>query len=311
MAQYRAATFAISTQRSYKCHLRSYIQVCEMMNMPPVPASQEFIAQYSAFLAHQLKPASVKQYLNIIRILHVEANMVNPLQDNWYVHTTLKGIERIKGTSVQRKVPMTPSILMQIKKLLDFSCLEDNMFWAACVLMFFATLRKSDLVSDSVKSYSGEKQFCRSDFVFCEDSVSVKVKYSKTIQFKERGYTVTLPRLAHPLCPVAALHKAFLLCPLPASAPAFVINSAGLPMTSSWLATKLGRVMRLAGYDPHLYTSHSFRRGSAVWALQCAVPGEIVKQMGDWKSNCYHQYLDQLLFSIHLHYRKIFGAKLP
>jgi hypothetical protein len=281
------------------------------MQSPPVPASEEFIAKYAAFLARRLKPASVKQYLNIIRILHNEANMSNPLQDNWYVHTTLKGIEREKGTAVARKVPITPDILQQILECLDLSCVGDSMFWAACLLMFFATLRKSNLVSDSVASFSADKQFCRADISFIDDCVHIKVKYSKTIQFKERGYTVVLPRLHHPLCPVTALRRALQKCPLPSSAPAFVTNILGTPMTGSWLGAKLRTIVRRVGLDPRLYTSHSFRRGSAVWALQCGVPGEIVKQMGDWKSECYHQYLDQLPVSIHLHYRKLFGSMLP
>ena len=41
-------------------------------------------------------------------------------------------------------------------------------------------------------------------------------------------------------------------------------------------------------------SSHSFRRGGAVWLLSCKVPGEVIKVMGDWKSKAYLAYLDQL-----------------
>ena len=57
--------------------------------LPPVPASEKLISLYAVFLARRLKPASVKQYLNIIRILHLECGYVNPIKDSSLVKSTL------------------------------------------------------------------------------------------------------------------------------------------------------------------------------------------------------------------------------
>ena len=36
---------------------------------------------------------------------------------------------------------------------------------------------------------------------------------------------------------------------------------------------------------------HSFRRGGATWAFQCNVSEVLVQRQGDWRSNCYKEYI--------------------
>ena len=73
----------------------------------------------------------------------------------------------------------------------------------------------------------------------------------------------------------------FALIPLPKSAPAFVQDHAGTPLAGSVFNKLLKCVLIKCGVDPTHFLSHSFRRGSATWALQCGVPGEVVKILGD------------------------------
>ena len=58
--------------------------------MPPVPANEKTIAMYAACLARRLRPASVRQYLNIVRVMHLEAGLSNPLKDSWFISSALK-----------------------------------------------------------------------------------------------------------------------------------------------------------------------------------------------------------------------------
>ena len=55
----------------------------------------------------------------------------------------------------------------------------------------------------------------------------------------------------------------------------------------------------------------SFRRGGAIWAVSCGVPGEIVKAMGDWRSTAYSCYVNQMPQKVTDHYRNLFARKLP
>ena len=44
-----------------------------------MPISQVNLARYIVFLASQLSYASMKQYLNIVRIIHLEGGLPNPV----------------------------------------------------------------------------------------------------------------------------------------------------------------------------------------------------------------------------------------
>ena len=53
----------------------------------------------------------------------------------------------------------------------------------------------------------------------------------------------------------------------------------------------LKTTLQKAGVDHKNYSTHSFRSGGATWAFNSGVPGEIIKIVGNWKSDCYLKYL--------------------
>ena len=142
MDYYRCQAFAQGTKKTYQSHLRSYLAFCNEMNILPVPATDQVVAQYAAYLARRLKSSSIRQYLNIIRILHLECQLPNPCEDSWYLKMTLTGIDKVKGTAVKRKEPMKPEQLLFLKSKLNFSSPVDCIFWAACLIMFFWFIEK-------------------------------------------------------------------------------------------------------------------------------------------------------------------------
>ena len=311
VSMYRAATFSDNTKKTYRCQIGSYFKFCDAIGATPVPATQELVSEYAAFLARRLKAVSVGKYLNVVRLLHIEAGYANPC-DCWYVKSTLTGINRIKGLKVIRKTPVSPQLLLRLRQHLDLNTLHHAMFWAAALLMFFATFRKSNLFPVNGNEFSPDKQFVRSDFTACDDgTILINVKYSKTIQFKQRGYYVRLFSVDHPLCAVKALRWAFTLCRLGGDSPAFVQTLLGFPMDGKMFNSMFKGLVKRCGEDPKYYASHSFRRGSACWALQCGIPEVVVQQMGDWKSSCYKMYLDELPVSVHDKYRQRFAELLP
>ena len=64
------------------------------------------------------------------------------------------------------------------------------------------------------------------------------------------------------------------------------------------------------GYDPKLYSGHSFRRGAATWALQVGIPTEVIQVLGDWKSESYKNYID-ISYPIRQKYIKHFSYSIP
>lgn len=265
------------------------------MGYNPIPATPLNICRYAAFLARRLSSNSIPKYLNIIRLLSLECGLPNPLQDNWQLKSLLSGIKRVKGTTLVRKLPITPIILLQIKPALNLSTLPDAAFWAASLLLFFGLLRKSNVLAPSLGGFDADKHLRRGDFDPHPWGIEVTVRWSKTIQFKERSLSIPLPVLHnHPLCPVSALLTYFSLSkgasPL---GPAFVYHQDRIfvPLTYPVFIKRLRLLLSQVGVDPSQYAGHSFRRGGASWALQSGLPGDVIQLMGDWKSDAYKQYL--------------------
>jgi hypothetical protein len=164
------------------------IRICVFaffVSRTPVPADQLTLTTYVAFLARTLKPPSVNCYLNIVRIMHLEAGFENPLKDNFELKLIRRGVARQHGVPPVQKLPLTVEILERFVSELDLTMSSDLSFWAACLVGFYGMLRKSTLLPKS----EGQEENCilRSDVVnMCVDSFVIQVRHSKTNQFGQR-----------------------------------------------------------------------------------------------------------------------------
>ena len=59
----------------------------------------------------------------------------------------------------------------------------------------------------------------------------------------------------------------------------------------------LRQLLQEAGYDSHLYSSHSFRIGAATTSAAASLPPWLIKTLGRWNSNAYMTYIYLLLSS--------------
>ena len=96
---FTSQAYAESTKKSYSTHLKKYLLFCHHMNYSPVPAGQEQVELYIAYLSESLQYASVTKYLNIVRLLHVEAGLANPLNN----FTILFHVSKVSVTISQKR----------------------------------------------------------------------------------------------------------------------------------------------------------------------------------------------------------------
>ncbi len=130
VASWRSLTFAKSTKATYKSQRRLYLEFCATINVPPVPASPQTLCRYAAYLGRCRAFTTVQQYLNILRISHIELGLDNPLQNNWPLKSLLKGMRRGKGAQQGCKLPITPTDLRQIHAQLNLKQPADCLLWA-------------------------------------------------------------------------------------------------------------------------------------------------------------------------------------
>ena len=129
--------FAPSTRLTYASQRQLYQHFCVLGGINPVPLSQDNACRYIAFLSHNLAYTSIKQYINVVRI--------RLFQGSWHIDMLLKGTKRVLGTAHKQKLPITPAILRQLFKQIDFTLPLEVTFWAACLVAFFSFFRKSNL----------------------------------------------------------------------------------------------------------------------------------------------------------------------
>ena len=119
------------------------------MGYAPVRASTTVLCRYAAMLGRTLKYSTVKQYLCIIKKLHKEWNLPDPILDNYQLNSVLKGMRRALGDTPSRKLPVDRDLLLQILSQLNMRSIQDRNIWAAAVLMFFAMLRRANVLTTS------------------------------------------------------------------------------------------------------------------------------------------------------------------
>ena len=292
---YSNHTFAPSTAKTYTSQKVAFFEFCSKTNTLPVPLSQNDLGRYIAFLSRRLCFNSVRQYLNVVRIMHLEAGFRNPLEDNWYVDSILKGVKRVKGNSSTQKLPITLDILRAIAGTLDLSCSIDRVFWTVCLVAFYSFFRKSNLLLGSPESFDPSRNLCCSDVSFGAEGAVLRVRWSKVIQFRERTLEVPLPKIStHLFCPSTALLQLCLSYKTsgnPTPLFQYKVNKTLVPLTQFKFTQKLRQCLSQLGYPAEKYSGHSFRRGGATLALQCGLPVDLIKIQGDWNSNAYERYL--------------------
>ena len=160
----------------------------------------------------------------------------------------------------------------------------------------FCYASRSNVMPPSKEGFSGDKHLHRR-IIANRGGVELRVRWSKTNQFRSKVTTYPLPRVkGHPLCPSQAVFHA-LGCTrgAPRDGPAFVFRERGewCPLTPDIFIAAIRAALEASVSDVSLYAGHSFRRGGACWAYERGVPIDTIRQTGDWKSDAYTAYIFQ------------------
>ena len=157
----------------------------------------------------------------------------------------------------------------------------DATFWAACVIAFFSVFRKSNLLISSTSSFDPHKHLRMCDIHVWTWGLLLVLRWSKTIQYRNRTLLVPVPKIEHSkLFPHAATLNAFKVLGghdfaslLRGQAFVYSYGDQVKPLTCTAFCNKLKQLPKQCGIDGLQYSGHSFRRGGATFAMNCCVPG--------------------------------------
>ena len=207
----------------------------------------------------------------------------------------------IKSVQMNRPITVSFPSIIDIPMLHKIIAICDTMymgqvFKALYLLAFFSFLRLSNIVPHAISQFDPSRHLARGDIFLGKSSGKVLIKWSKTIQNRDRIKTIDLPFLAHShLCPIIALKVLLSLIPPGNNSPLFQIKHQGKwsPLTDSKVRYHLKLVLKKLGVDPSSLTFHSFRRSGASYVFNNHVRLQDIKSHGTWTSDSVWRYLLQ------------------
>jgi hypothetical protein len=105
VANFRVNALALSTRRTYLQYLRMYVKFCDELRVPLVPLSATNLGRYIAYMSTRLSFSSMRNYLSVVRLLHIESGFPNPIQSH-FISSVIKGAKRVMGTTLLKNSPL-------------------------------------------------------------------------------------------------------------------------------------------------------------------------------------------------------------
>lgn len=272
-AEYARHVHAPNTLRAYRADWRLWESWCSEQRPPlsPLPAEVSTVAAYLLVQAEgewdglPRKPSTLERYLATICSAHKRKGCPSP----WpALHDVLAAIRRKKGTTREKKAPISPDDLRRMIASLPHT-LRGARDRALLLVGFLGALRRSELISldaeDVDLSVPGSVRLVLGP---------TRTRPARRTKANPEGddEAVVLPAQADPaLCPIATL-RAWIAASGIRSGALFrgIRKGALLPgrLTDSLVARLVQRTGRATGLDPARLGGHSLRAGLATTAAR-------------------------------------------
>ena len=305
--------YAPDTAKNIKSHLRTYVIFCTYFNRCLIPADTDTLVAFCEMLSLTCGYPHIKHILSSVKLLHRTYN-VDFIEHDFRVDCALQSLRRKLLRVPLQVFPITPKVLLAIHSFMDMNDPEDQALWSSFLVAFFCMFRKKSLIPESVQKFDTKTGLSRRKItVHKEQNLAlIYANFSKVIQYGQREIVLPIVGIpGSPLDPVTSLYNLFEKNPVAADCPAFSFLKNGKMgvITYPGFTKRLKKLLQLSGFNPALYSGHSFRRGGATFLYNCGADAVMIKACGDWGSDCFLNYvwlsLDQRLKSQQLMAGKI------
>ena len=288
----QAKAYAEGTFLNYVNQWVMFLSFCVENSLQAIPATVDTLLCYAQYLSERMKSyGSISGYLVGVKKLNSLLNLRVDSFNDFQMQIMCRGLQRSSTHVVKQAEPITPGILEEAHDYFDFNSELDVLVWCASLFAFYLLFRKSNLLPNMLWGFDGNKQL-RSDLIFTGKHLVVGIQWAKNHQFSWELLTFPLPILnGSKLCPVRAANTVFKQIPAGQHAHLFAFSD-GTSLTYKVFQDRLQSILaRVVGKESATaYTSHAFRRGGVVFNFLCGVPIELIKVVGNWKSNAFLRY---------------------
>ena len=256
---------------------------------------QEIMAYLEFLVENNVSANMLANNISALKANFVKWGLKFKIWDHPRIKYFLKSVKINRPLRPTRRNIMSLDVLRKLIKACD--TLESNYTYKAIFLMaFFGFSRISNLAPHSYSQFDPSRHLTPTDIVFKKSTMTVALKWSKTMQTRDRVHTIVLPKLGSSiLCPVNALKRALAVYSPGHNDPLFqVFTRSGFQLvTESRLRKVLSKLNVRLGFDSHHFTFHAFRRSGASCAYNAHVPLQSIKTHGSWASECIWTYIQE------------------
>ena len=282
--------FAPGTAQNMISGVRTWFFFCVFYQLQHCPATPCDLVLFLELMAITVTYNHLKHLLSSIKFYHRAQNLQFPEFD-FNIVNTLQGIKRRQSHTPHQALPLTPDIMRAMYYHLDMSKQKDRALWCSYLITFYCLFRKSNSVPKSMSQVDLRRTLLRRHIRVTQDTVYVHCTFSKTIQFGQRDLVIPIPGNSDPaMDPVRHLSALYTTVNCSLDAPAFSYGP-NLFITHSSFTSSLKKLLKQAGFEPSLYSGHSFRRGGATMLYKLGASILQIQASGDWASQCFVRYL--------------------
>ena len=293
--------------------VRQFLYFTGYFWLKPIPADQKTITLFLEFMARSAGYGHIKHLLSSVRYVHEALDYPVDVFTSFQVTITMAGLKRRLANVPFQVLPITPDILRNMYKFINTDLKSDVALWCSFLVAFYGLLRKASTVPET-KAYDDStalrRRHIKVDHV--NKMVYIYLGYSKSNNFCTRDIVIPVPANSDPALDLYRhISSLFSEVSVGEDSPAFSYSAKSFISYNSF-TTRLKRLLSQAGYNPDLYSGHSFRRGGATFLHNCGGTAIMVQASGDWVSQCFTKYLylsEAQRFSAQLLMRS--GIELP
>ena len=143
-------------------------------------------------------------------------------------------------------------------------------------------------------AFDHTSHFTGHDVIFTKKYLKLIIKWSKTMQTRDKVQCITVPKLKNKVtCPFRAVRDLQALYPFTSLTSLLQVPShQGLiPLTDSKMRKILKSINLSLDLEPNYFTFHDLQRSGATYAYNAHIPVQEIKRHGTWSSDCVWQYI--------------------
>ena len=284
-----------ATQSAYNRYFKIFLMFIVFVNVQVADVNVCHILAFLEFLHfNKFSPAVMLNVVSAVKSkLQAFGVSIQPWCDPRITYFT-KSFQHTKRFKAHLPKVIDIPMLKNIIQACDARS-DAKVFKAIYLVAFFSFLRISNLVPHSTTSFSHLEQLARGD-VFFAPGIHLLVKWSKTMQKRNKAVIIKIPSVKNPLlCPVKAVRDLLCLTPGGPDSPLFQILLYGswVPLTDSRVRKHFSSVLSSLQLSHSGITFHHFRKSGATLAFNANASLQSIKAQGTWSSDTVWQYIQQ------------------